>query len=115
VTDEDAIKTTVSDYFEGWFQGDAERMERALHPRLAKRSPQNGTLDEDTAQTMIDATKAGLGTRHPPERRGFDIHLTEIHGGIATVVVHSQVYREYLHLARSDDGWKIVNALWDRA
>ena len=37
-TDEQAIEATVRDYFEGWFDGDAERMERALHPQLAKRA-----------------------------------------------------------------------------
>jgi hypothetical protein len=31
------------------------------------------------------------------------------------VVVHSNVYREYLHLGQTDEGWKIVNALWDWA
>jgi hypothetical protein len=31
---------------------------------------------------------------------------------MTTVVVHSESYREYLHLTRTDDGWKIVNALW---
>ena len=36
-SNENAIRATVSDYIEGWFDGDAERMERALHPELAKR------------------------------------------------------------------------------
>jgi hypothetical protein len=31
---------------------------------------------------------------------------------IATVVVSSGVYHEYLHLVRTRDGWKIANALW---
>jgi hypothetical protein len=39
----------------------------------------------------------------------------EVYGKIATVVVHSHVYREYLHLARSRERWQIVNALWDFA
>jgi Putative lumazine-binding len=38
VTDEQAIKQTVVAYFESWFEGDAPRMERALHPQLAKRA-----------------------------------------------------------------------------
>jgi hypothetical protein len=115
MTDEAAIKAAVLDYFEGWFEGDATRMERAVHPRLAKRSPADIGLDEDTAQTMIDATKAGRGTRHPSEKRSVDVEVNEIYGSIASVVVHSEVYREYLHLVRTDDGWKIVNALWDWA
>ena len=31
------IVATVHDYYEGWFEGDAERMRRALHPDLVKR------------------------------------------------------------------------------
>jgi len=31
---------------------------------------------------------------------------------IATVVVSSGVYHEYLHLVRTRGGWKIANALW---
>ena len=38
VADHDAIVRAALDYFEGWFDGDAARMERALHPDLAKRS-----------------------------------------------------------------------------
>src|SRR5687767_3453035 len=34
---EAAVVDAVLDYFEGWFDGDAGRMERALHPGLAKR------------------------------------------------------------------------------
>ena len=32
-----AITKTALDYIEGWYAGDAARMERALHPELAKR------------------------------------------------------------------------------
>jgi hypothetical protein len=114
--DETAIKQAVLDYFEGWFDGDPTRMERALHPQLAKRSleDEGEGLDHVTAQQMVEATAAGRGKRRDPEERRLEIRIVEVHRGIATVVVHSTVYREYLHLARSRDGWKIVNALWDR-
>ena len=32
VMDEEAIRAVVADYIEGWYDGDAGRMERALHP-----------------------------------------------------------------------------------
>ena len=35
--DSAAIRATALDYIEGWYEGNAERMERALHPELAKR------------------------------------------------------------------------------
>ena len=113
MTDEAAIKETVLDYFEGWFEGDPTRMERALHPRLAKRSPAKGTWGEDSAAEMIEATAKGQGRSRDSDERQIDIDVIEVYKGIATVVVHSNVYREYLHLARTDEGWKIVNALWD--
>ena len=31
-----AIRQTALDYIEGYYEGNAERMERALHPELAK-------------------------------------------------------------------------------
>jgi hypothetical protein len=115
VNEEQAIERTVLDYFEGWFDGDASRMERALHSQLAKRSLGDGTLNEDSAIEMIEATAAGQGKGRDPGERNIEVEVAEIYGSIASVVVHSNVYREYLHLARTDDGWKIVNALWDFA
>ena len=32
------VTRTVEDYFLGWYDADSERMRRALHPDLAKRS-----------------------------------------------------------------------------
>ena len=42
MTEEQAIRQTVTDYYESWFDGDAPRMERALHPGLAKRDEVRG-------------------------------------------------------------------------
>ena len=36
-SDDDAIRKPANDYIEGWYTGDAARMEGALHPELAKR------------------------------------------------------------------------------
>jgi hypothetical protein len=114
--DEPAIKRAVHDYFEGWFEGDAMRMERALHPSLAKRAlvgeGEMESLDTTTAQEMIDATARGVGTKYGVEKRGFEVDVTDVYGTIANVTVYSGVYREYLGLLRTRDGWKIVNALW---
>jgi Putative lumazine-binding len=44
--------------------------------------------------------------------RRIDVEVVDLHGNIASVVVRSPLYRESLHLVRTEDGWKIVNALW---
>jgi len=114
MSDEAAIRGAVLDYFEGWFDGDAARMQRALHPALAKRALDHDaeTLDEDTAESMIEATAQGRGKRSDADERWLEIAVEDVYGDIATVTVRSAVYREYLHLVRTREGWKIVNALW---
>jgi hypothetical protein len=109
-TERAAIVATALDYFEGWFDGDAERIERALHPALAKRGPKLRTTTKDD---MVTWTKEGQGKAEDPgPGRRIDVTVVDVHGNIASAVVDSDVYREYLHLVRTDDGWKILNALW---
>lgn len=113
-TDMAPIVDTVLDYFEGWFTGDVERMTRALHPELAKRSlaDDGESLDVDTSAGMISATARGAGKSRGSGDRRIEVEVEDVYGSIASVTVRSTVYREYLHLARTRDGWKIVNALW---
>ncbi len=114
-TAETAIVSTVLDYFEGWFDGDAVRMTRALHPDLAKRrlAEEGRTLDEITAESMIDATARGVGRERDPGDRQIEVEVADVHGSIANVTVRSAVYREYVQLVRTPEGWRIVNALWE--
>jgi hypothetical protein len=127
--DRQAIVNVVHDYFDGWFGGDAGRMDRALHLGLAKRAPMAAllalgarpdgdpdALDEDTRDTMVHATAKGIGTTRAttPEERAFEVEIVDVYDWIASVIVRSSIYHEYLHLVRTSKGWKIVNALWQR-
>ncbi|HEU5108110.1 MAG TPA: nuclear transport factor 2 family protein [Micromonosporaceae bacterium] len=117
--DRNAIVATVKDYWEGWFAGDAERMERAVHPRLAKTGVVVDTsgpriTGSMTAEDMIRWTRLGEGVAEKPADTTFKITIVDVYHEIATVTVHSGIYREYLHLAKTPDGWKILNALYAR-
>jgi len=114
-----AIERTVLDYFEGWFGGDPVRIERALHPELVKRSldktPRGReTLRTITAEWMIEAAGRGVGRDEDPGDLRIEIEVEDVLGELANVTVRSVVYTEYLHLARTSDGWKIVNDLWQQ-
>jgi hypothetical protein len=118
--DRAAVVRTALDYFEGWFDGDAARIERALHPELAKRSlgqASSGTerLATLTARQMVEATARGEGKREDPGDRHIEVEVEHLHGTIANATVRSAVYVEYLQLVHTRDGWKIVNALWASA
>jgi putative lumazine-binding protein len=114
------IVACVLDYYEGWFDGDAARMERALHPDLVKRTLRREgdaaeALEQDTAQDMIEATARGVGKTRDESIGGdrrIEISVDDVHAGIASVTAHSAVYVDYLQLARTREGWKIVNVLW---
>ncbi len=103
-SDEAAVVAAALDYFEGWFEGDATRMDRALHPGLAKRSlsqsdPDSPELRSLTKERMVELTAAGGGKSDVPDGGlGIDVEVVDLYGNIAGVVIRSAVYREYLHL-----------------
>ena len=66
-----AVRSVVLDYVEGWFDGDAGRMERALHPELVKRcrgieGDDPDALETLSAREMIDATAGVSNHRRVP-------------------------------------------------
>ena len=112
-----AIEGCIRDYFEGWFDGDPVRMDRALHAGLAKHAHgqdarRSDRLDVTTKDEMVDATRQGLGRARDLPERAIEIEIASVSGDIASVVVHSAVYVEYALLARTSDGWRITSTLW---
>lgn len=94
-------------------------MERALHPELAKRIMSRGLngrarLEHMTASQLTGATRNGGGTRTPAADRRTDVLILDVFGGAASVRVDAHGWIDYMHLARGDDGWVIVNVLWER-
>ena len=109
-TDHELITQAVHDYFEGWFDADVARMDRALRADLVKRSLAEDDAAVLTKDIMLRACAEGEGTRAAD--RWPTIDITDVCGDIASAVVCSAPYREYLHLVRTGDGWKIADALW---
>jgi len=112
-----AIRRCLLDYFEGWFDGDADRMDRALHAGLAKHAHAQDrdraeVLDVTTKVEMVEMTRQGRGRLRDTSDRGIRIDITCVSGDIASVTVHSTVYVELALLARTSDGWKITGTLW---
>jgi hypothetical protein len=107
-----AVETTARDYIEGWYTGDVERMDHALHAELVKRvagDDDPDSLRQVTKARMIALTTEGGGDNPDAE---FEILIDGISDDIATARVVSPEYVDYLHLARTTDGWKIVNVLF---
>jgi hypothetical protein len=116
--DSAAIRTTALDYIEGWYEGNSERMERALHPELAKRivnSKPNGrnSLGQQGALTLINSTKSGGGKNTPAAQQRKDVTILDIFGNTASVRVDASGWVDYMHVAKWNGRWVIVNVLWE--
>ena len=114
---EAGVLRAVSDYVEGWFDGNAPRMERALHPEFVKRcrgieGDDPDALETLSAREMIDATADGVGCREDAADRRIEIKIEYLEGGVASVLCLCHRYVDLLHLIDMPDGWKIVNAAW---
>ncbi len=116
--EETAVRAAVLDYVEGWFDGNVERMERALHADLVKRCRGLEGDDPDvmetlTAREMIDATAEGIGSSEDADDRQIDVQITYLHGDIAGATCTCHRYVDLLHLLRMPEGWRIINAAWE--
>lgn len=117
--DSAGIRAAALDYIEGWYTADASRMTRALHPELAKRivetdpATKRSKLGQMGAQTLIGYTGDGGGRDTPAGRRQKDVSILDIYQGAASAKVIASEWINYLHLARWNGRWVIVNVLWE--
>ena len=113
-----AIKATALDYIEGWYEGNAERMRRALHPKLVKRIFEKNAsgqiaLDEMTANQLVEGTGRGGGKKTPPEKQQKDVTVLDVFENAASVKVVASDWIDYMQMAKVDGRWVIVNVLWE--
>jgi len=116
--EEEAIEACARDYIDGWYEGDTERMARALHSDLAKRSIRqlpNGTeiLNTLTASNMIEYTRAGFGKKSKQASQHNEVIILDVLSQTAAVKTISHEFIDYLHLAKINGKWWIVNVLWE--
>lgn len=110
--DIDAVRSVAMDYAAGWYAGDADRMARALHDNLAKRtvtSDAPGGLRPVTKTRMVELTAAGGGGGEVVEPVVFVDAVTV---DMASVRVETPHFVDFLHLAKTAEGWQIVNVLF---
>ncbi|MBA3760858.1 MAG: nuclear transport factor 2 family protein [Gemmatimonadales bacterium] len=117
--DSAAIKATALDYAEGWYEGNGDRMARALHPELVKRIV---VRDTTTGKSMVQGmgasvlvnTRHGYGKETPKERQQKEVTILDIFGNAASAKAVMSDWVDYMQLGKVDGRWVIVNVLWER-
>ena len=93
-------------------------MARALHPDLAKRivntdAQGKSKLDHMNAETLTTYTRRGGGKNTPAERQIKNVKILDIFGNVAVVRAEMSDWIDFMHIARFDGRWVIVNVLWE--
>jgi len=112
-----AIRDAALRYVHAVHDGDAERLARSVHPalsrRIVRRRPRGDTVQHMGAFALVEQAKR---TPHPPlpeDLRTVRLQVLDTYAGAASVRVSTSHGVEYLHLARLDGRWQVLNVLWE--
>lgn len=113
------IKQAALDYIESQHKPSPEQMERALHPRMVKRTfwkdkaTGKDYLRETTTESMVllaaSYNKSGDKFPNPPKK---DVILLDVSAKTASVKLVADEWIDYMHIVKLNGTWKIVNVLW---
>ncbi|HVB60880.1 MAG TPA: nuclear transport factor 2 family protein [Ktedonobacteraceae bacterium] len=114
--DNEAIRQAALDYVEGVYEADTARIERSVHPALAKRGffVSNHAAAESimTFAQFIEHTKTYNKDGQFPPDAPKEITIYEVLEHIASVKLVAAWGIDYMHLAKYDGRWMIVHVLW---
>jgi len=116
--DRAAITQTALDYIEGWYEGNVERMTRALHPELVKRIvvTDHGAsrIENMGASKLIANVRGGFGKETPKDKQLKEVTILDRFENAAVVKIVASDWIDYLQVGKIDGRWVIVNVLWER-
>ncbi|MCI4352724.1 MAG: nuclear transport factor 2 family protein [Thermoplasmata archaeon] len=118
-----AIRKIVLDYILSWYTMDRTRLKNALHPKLAKRMvwPDDrtgrSTLLEYPTPTMLRSVVKGRLLSAAERKKGGAtwtgrIRILDRFQDMCVVRTEARWGIDYIHLAKWNGEWKIINVLW---
>lgn len=116
--DRASVEAAALDYVEGIYNADVSRIERSVHPQLTKRgfwreSPSVpwGPQQTMTYEQLLSLTKTwNADKKRDTTLKRVDIY--EVLDQTASAKVTAMWGIDYLHLAKYDGRWKIINIVW---
>jgi hypothetical protein len=111
-----AIRQAALDYIEGWYEGNADRVARVLHPQFVRRIAAVTVAGDDfflhdDREKFLAGVRAGGDRAVPPDVRAIRLSVLDAARTLASVRVDSAYYVEYLSLVRMRERWLVVNVL----
>lgn len=116
--DREAVRQAVLDYVEGVYEVAPERIERSVHADLAKRGffvkrGETGySSDVMTFQQLVELARTYNKNGRVPKDAPKEVVIYDISDQTASAKLTAVWGIDYMHLAKYDGRWKIVNILW---
>jgi len=107
-----AVRATVTNYIEGYFTGDAQRMEQTLHPHYLKHVIHADTrMDEMTGrQVMKNVRREGIPDL-PAASKTEEVTVLDVAGDIASAKLVTPGWTDYMTLSKVNGEWKILSVV----
>jgi hypothetical protein len=117
--DREAVRQAALDYVEGVYNVEPSRIERSVHPKLAKlgfyRPPADDAYRPGSAMTferLVEVAKnynkEGKLRKDAPK----EVTILDLLDQTASVKLVAEWGVDYMHLAKFDGKWMIVNVIW---
>ncbi|MDQ3130930.1 MAG: nuclear transport factor 2 family protein [Acidobacteriota bacterium] len=116
--DRDAVRQAALDYVEGVYEVNASRIERSVHPDLVKRGfyiKKGETVYSGSPMTfteLVNLAKTYNKSGKLPKTAPKEIVVFDVLDQTASVKLTAVWGIDYMHLAKYDGKWMIVNILW---
>ena len=110
--DTSAVRTTVTNYIEGYFTGDVARMERTLHPHYLKHVIHGAIpMREMTAPEMMRNVRSEGVPDIPAASKTEQVTVLDVAGDIASVKLVTPGWMDYMTLSKVKGEWKILSVV----
>jgi hypothetical protein len=113
------IKQATLDYIESQHKPNPSQMERALHPRMVKRTfwkdkaTGKDYVRETTTESMILLAESyNINGDQFPASPKKEVRILDISERTASVKLIANDWIDYMHLVKLNGAWKIINVLW---
>ena len=117
--DKAAVRAAAMDYLDALYQAKPELIARSIHPKLTKVGfyKKQGQTEYSESPMTYDQLFSLAGTwnkdgKQAVDKAPKDVAVYEVLDQTASAKVTAKWGIDYLHLAKYDGKWKVINILW---
>ncbi|HUO15941.1 MAG TPA: nuclear transport factor 2 family protein [Verrucomicrobiae bacterium] len=112
IPDASAVRATVTNYIEGYYTGDAQRMAQSLHPHYLKHMIHGDIpMREKTGAQMLAEVRKNGPADLPAAQKTEQVTVLDVAGDIASAKLVTPGWTDYMTLSKVSGDWKILSVV----